>query len=435
MPENSELSEREREILELVATGASNKEIAQKLFISTNTVKVHLRNIFAKIGVSTRTEAAMYAVQAGYVATAAQAELEPSAFQSAAVEDRAASRNQVLPILVGAALSIVVLLAGFALLNRLGVFSNSTSESFAGDTQKPEWVAIQPLPTARFGMGAAIYESRIYLIAGDLGGKVSGAVERYDPVQDSWERLASMPTPVADVQAAVVGGMIYVPGGRVASGEITNELAIYDPRLNHWSRGASLPSRLSQYALAVYEGKVYLFGGWDGADYLSGVYEYDPDQDAWQEKTPLSSARALAATVEVEGKIYLLGGFDGRKALDLNEIYSPALDDGQNDPWSSAKPLPGGGRYAAGAASLMKLVFLVGGKGAGAAETGPLGYAIEAQDWQPITPLPAGGLSFPGLVASGNHLYLFGGKTEAGEASAIASRYQVFYIKVLPFIR
>ena len=63
MGHENDLSEREREILRLVATGASNKEIAQKLVISTNTVKGHLRSIFSKIGAISRTEATLYAIR------------------------------------------------------------------------------------------------------------------------------------------------------------------------------------------------------------------------------------------------------------------------------------------------------------------------------------------------------------------------------------
>lgn len=56
------LSDREREIVQLVATGLRNKEIGVKLFISEQTVKNHLHNIFEKLGVADRLELALYAL-------------------------------------------------------------------------------------------------------------------------------------------------------------------------------------------------------------------------------------------------------------------------------------------------------------------------------------------------------------------------------------
>jgi DNA-binding NarL/FixJ family response regulator len=55
------LSEREREVLRLTATGMANKQIARALGISERTVKVHLGNVFRRIGVNDRTSAAMWA--------------------------------------------------------------------------------------------------------------------------------------------------------------------------------------------------------------------------------------------------------------------------------------------------------------------------------------------------------------------------------------
>ena len=65
--EAEKLTSREREVLELVARGASNKEIANQLVIAENTVKVHLRNILDKLHLRNRQQAAAFAVQEGLV--------------------------------------------------------------------------------------------------------------------------------------------------------------------------------------------------------------------------------------------------------------------------------------------------------------------------------------------------------------------------------
>ncbi|MCP5116084.1 MAG: response regulator transcription factor [bacterium] len=61
----SPLSNREREIVALVAQGYRNREMAEKMFISEQTVKNHLHNIFDKLGVSDRLELALYAIHKG----------------------------------------------------------------------------------------------------------------------------------------------------------------------------------------------------------------------------------------------------------------------------------------------------------------------------------------------------------------------------------
>lgn len=60
------LSERETEVLRLLAQGLTNKDIAQTLVLSVRTVEAHLRNIFGKLGIHSRTEAALWAVKHGY---------------------------------------------------------------------------------------------------------------------------------------------------------------------------------------------------------------------------------------------------------------------------------------------------------------------------------------------------------------------------------
>ncbi len=67
-PESTEaLTERETEVLELIARGKTNNQIARELFIGEATVKSHVHSILSKLNVSSRTQAALYAVNVGLV--------------------------------------------------------------------------------------------------------------------------------------------------------------------------------------------------------------------------------------------------------------------------------------------------------------------------------------------------------------------------------
>ncbi|HWZ17975.1 MAG TPA: response regulator transcription factor [Ktedonobacteraceae bacterium] len=69
-PESPEaLTERETEVLRLLAQGKANKEIARSLSISEKTVKVHVSNILSKLGVQSRTQATLYAIRVGLAST------------------------------------------------------------------------------------------------------------------------------------------------------------------------------------------------------------------------------------------------------------------------------------------------------------------------------------------------------------------------------
>jgi DNA-binding NarL/FixJ family response regulator len=63
------LTPRERQVLELVVTGASNRQIAEALALSNETVKIHLSNILAKLHLQNRIQVAVYAVRQGLVST------------------------------------------------------------------------------------------------------------------------------------------------------------------------------------------------------------------------------------------------------------------------------------------------------------------------------------------------------------------------------
>jgi DNA-binding CsgD family transcriptional regulator len=429
MSASNPLSEREREILRLVATGLANKEVASALSISPNTVKVHLRNIFEKIGAASRTEAAMYAVREGLVEGLSGAPIAEGA-RLAFPPARPWWKSVWVWLGVGVALTM---LAGAGVREWLlpapvptATVPGATASLAPTATPVSRWQVRAPMLTARSGLAAAAYENQIYAIGGETDEGVTGALERYNPRNDTWTALPPKPLPVADIGAAVIGGKIYVPGGRTAEGTPTDVVEVFDPRAAAWSLSPPLPAALSAYALAAFEGKLYLFGGWDGTQFVASVFAFDPDTGAWGTLTPMPSARAFARAAAAGGELFVMGGADGTSTLDANLQYLPERDAAGDDAWIARAPLPET-RQSFALAGTGELVYLLG-------SGTPLEYSPQRDEWKTLAAPDVANWHGMGLIVQGPNLIAFGGSSD-GRALPATLSYQAVYTIAIPLIQ
>jgi DNA-binding CsgD family transcriptional regulator/N-acetylneuraminic acid mutarotase len=415
MPENKELTAREREILELVATGASNRQIAQHLHISSNTVKVHLRNIFAKLGVASRTEATLYAIQEGFVVGGANL-VEPQArpwWQ----------RGWVLAI-GGLLLGTAAVSLGFLVRPKLTPAADVVDVEAL---ERARWQELAPMSTARSGLTLVAYDGFIYAIAGETEQGVTGVVERYDPNENRWETLPPKPIAVDDAQGVVIGGEILMPGGRLASGEVTNVLEAFNPLSGTWKERSPLPEAMSDYTSVAYEGRLIIFGGWNGREFVEHVYEYDPIRDSWTQLSPMKGPRGDARAVVSGNQIYLLGGYDGSKVITDLSLYHPDSDRLGQDVWESLQPLPVENQ-GMGVSSIADVIYVFGGN---ETEGVMLHYFTRLNEWRTPEIIEVPPTIELGVVALGEYIYLVGGESN-GEFRSNTYRYRAIYTIFLP---
>jgi DNA-binding CsgD family transcriptional regulator/N-acetylneuraminic acid mutarotase len=424
-----ELSERELEIIELVAEGMSNREIARELYISPNTVKVHLRNIYGKMQVSSRTEATMVALRMGWV------QIEPEGavgnqgdgtghdgdegVQAATTAQADESvQPKVLPPLPRwkeAYLLLAVVLVGLGLwltwprtAERAQPFSDRSSSAAAwAPGQASRWQSLAQIPSPRSRLAVTAYDGRIYAIGGETAEGVSDAVAVYLTQSDEWVRGPNKPTAGANISAVAADGMVYVPGGSGADGEMSDWLEVLDVASGTWSERHPLPSSVCAYALAGVDGEIYLFGGWDGSTYLAQALRYDPETDTWEALPDMPTARAFAGAASIDGRIYVVGGYDGVSELDTCEVYDP-----EGTTWVGCPPMnaPRGG---VGATTIGDALYVIGG--------GWDSYLVENEYFTPDETDPTQGTweTFPsprlqewrnlGVASSEMMLYAIGG--------------------------
>ncbi len=360
-PEEAGLTDREQEILRLVAQGLANKEIAYRLGISQNTVKVHLRNIFSKTNLQSRTEAAMYAVRFGLV----------TLMPSVPIIEEEASAPAELPVAPGEApepapaiaptppveessiapfprWQAVVLLLAFLLgiawaLGPGPASSEAPDVIFQGDqpgqgSERREalsrWKLVSQMPAPRARFALARWRDWLIVIGGEAPEGITDRVERFDLQRELWERGAPKPHPVAVAAAGALGDRIYVPGGVNPQGQPIDRVEVYEPQADRWSEGPSLPGPLAAYALAVAGDRLYLFGGWDGRRLQGTVWMLDPAQGRWEPRAPMPTPRAFAAAAVLGDAIYVVGGYDGQQELATCERYRFAVDR-----WEPCPPL------------------------------------------------------------------------------------------------
>jgi len=424
MTDNSKLSGREIEILQLVSKGLTNREIAQMLTISPNTVKVHLSNIFEKISVSSRTEATLYGIEHGLVDVPGGGEATAPK-QSTWQELLRKYAWFIIPLTV----LMVVLVVIFAI--NLRQSPPATGVQPIADLDE-RWQVLAPMPEARAGMATAAYDGEIYAIAGEAPEGVSSSVFRYSPDSDTWSRLSDKPTPVMDVQSVLIGEKIYVPGGLGVDGHPNDILEIYDPRRDTWIEGAPLPQPISAYALVDYEGQMYLFGGWDGENALDVVYIYDPQADQWRQGTGMGTARSHAGAAEVEGKIYIIGGRDANKPLNINESYNPQRDIQGDISWQQEIPLPEDMRVL----SVQEIAGFVFVFAEDASQSDVIIHLnTQSTTWNySFEEIPFDSMTDVGITSLGENLVILGGKTSDGELLNTHLSYKAVYIVSIPII-
>jgi len=424
--DNNPLSDREREILQLVSQGKSNKQIAADLFISINTVKVHVSNIYQKIGVSSRTEATLYALEKGLsIKTNEKLEGDIQDDKTSTTDNKIRKRT----IFYALSLSLILIFSFSYLF--ISLFNKNPSITESTIDYSTRWQELNPMPFQRSRFASVLYNNEFYLIGGESESGITNRVDILNPTTQTWRSGAKKLTSVKNVSGVVIKDKIYIPGGETQDGKFTDKLEVYDLIANAWVEKARLPIPISAYSITVYEGNLYIFGGRNQSGLLDSVFLYNPGIDLWQVLPPMDLSLENSTAVEFHGSIFVIGGSTQHEFT--RNVYSMKPFNYQTSDlkWIKEAELPS--KYIWLSAHVMSdLIFVVARDEN--EDTILLQYSDSEKKWlssnQSATVRVDSNAS--GIISEG-YIYLLGGEQNRKPQNRIV-RYQATYLLSIPII-
>ncbi|NJN65849.1 MAG: hypothetical protein HC884_03595, partial [Chloroflexaceae bacterium] len=447
------ISDREREVLELVVRGASNKEIAQRLNISIHTVKVHLRNMFGKASVSSRVQLMTYAIERHLVTVGQPANEPPEPNDTAELSgDGEAVRIPESPVPEEPS-SVGGWSNGATRRNENVLTAPTPRPAMEERTEKPEreqgtdsfslTTSDAPLarPTTRqslpnppprsvshsfaisprsvifflvlLGVVQVFTIGLIFVQMGQrerVGGTEesgvlppsSTAATSTETISDRWKTCTSMPV-FRDHFAVVAYEYdtgIYVIGGSDVNGA-SAAVSRYDPFSDTWASLHPKPTAVGHVQAVTIGGMIYVPGGERSDGTVLNILEsYDPRSQQWSTLATMPVPRSRYALASFEGKLYLFGGWDGHQSRSEVFLYDPA-----SNTWEPGDTLSVP-RLNAGAAVVESRIHVIGGEN----EQGALSLherydptRPHEQRWESLSPLPMG-VANPAVVGLANNI-------------------------------